>query len=73
MSQSTGGNDAILSKALKDLLMHWDQTAAGWRDAARADFMKDYLDILMTSVKQAAGAVQRVEELLAKARKDCSE
>ncbi|MCE9581310.1 MAG: hypothetical protein K8T20_02215 [Planctomycetes bacterium] len=68
----SGGNDAILSKALKDLMVHWDRTQSGWSDSARADFERDFLRDLVPAVVAAATAVQKIEEVVKLARKECS-
>jgi hypothetical protein len=58
-------------KAMEDLTRHWDRTSGVWRDEARAEFEKIYLDELVLSVKGAANAMQRVRELLRRAEKEC--
>lgn len=68
----TGGNDAIMAKALKDLQAHWDQTQTVWNDAARSDFQRDLLDPLVPAMKSVTSAIQRIEEVLRRARKECS-
>jgi hypothetical protein len=70
--RDSGGNDAILLKAAKDLVEAWSRTEANWHDSARADFERDFLTELAPAVATAAGAVQRIEEVLARARKECS-
>lgn len=67
-----GGNDAIVAKALKDLIGHWEQSATVWNDGARAEFQRDHLDPLAPSVKMASMAIQKIEELMRQARRDCS-
>jgi len=67
-----GGSDAILSKALKDLMMHWDRSEMTWKDKARSDFERDNLHELEPAVHRAVGAIQKIEEILRQARKDCS-
>ncbi|MEK7465963.1 MAG: hypothetical protein AAB074_00995 [Planctomycetota bacterium] len=67
-----GGNDAIMAKALKDLQAQWEQTRTVWNDDARNDFERDYLAGLFPSMKTATTAIQRIEEVLRRARKECS-
>ncbi len=67
-----GGNDAIMAKALKDLQAHWDQTQIVWNDSARADFQRDHLECLVPAMKSVTSAIQRIEEILRRARKECS-
>ena len=37
-------SEAILSKALEEMSHNWTKTASGWRDKAREDFQKEYID-----------------------------
>jgi hypothetical protein len=67
-----GSNGALLNKALKDLLVHWDQSASSWRDQARADFDKDFLQEIIPAVRGASRAAQEIENLLNKIRSECS-
>lgn len=67
-----GSNGALLSKALKDLLTHWEQNASSWRDQARADFDKEFLQELIPAVRGASRAAQEIENLLGKIRSDCT-
>lgn len=67
-----GGNDAIMAKALKDLQAHWEQTRTVWNDDARNDFERDHLNGLIPAMKTATTAIQRIEEILRRARKECS-
>ena len=67
-----GGNDAIMAKALKDLQAHWEQTRTVWNDDARTDFERDHLSGLVPAMKTATMAIQRIEEVLRRARKECS-
>lgn len=67
----SGGNGAILTNALKDLLTHWEQAGSSWRDSARTDFEKDCLEDLAPMVRSASNAVQQIEELLRQVLKEC--
>jgi hypothetical protein len=66
------GDDALLEKALKELLVAWDATSDGWRDQARVDFAHDHLDPLMARARQAAGAIRRMDTLLREAVQQCT-
>jgi hypothetical protein len=68
----TGSNGALLNKALKDLLTHWDAMGTSWRDQARAEFDKDFLQVLIPAVRGASRAAQEIENLLNKVRTECS-
>ncbi len=69
--KTSGGNGAILTSALKDLLTHWEHAGSSWRDRARADFEKDCLEDLAPAVRTASNAVQQIEELLRQVLKEC--
>ena len=69
---AAGGNDAILSKALHDLMVYWESTETVWRDKARADFERDHIESLVPAVRAATNAIQDVENALRRIRKECS-
>ena len=64
-------SEAVLSKAGRELQMNWELTATLWRDHARADFEKTYLDELRPAVKSAVGAIERINRLLGEALREC--
>jgi hypothetical protein len=64
-------SEVLLSKAGRELRMNWELTGSLWRDQARAEFEKTYLDELGPAVKSAAGAIERINTLLAEAIKAC--
>ena len=68
--KGTGGNGAILGKAMKDLRGHWDATARSWRDKARTDFDKDFIQEIIPMALLASNAVQQIEELLRKVQRE---
>ena len=69
---AAGSNAALLTKALKDLLVKWETTSTSWRDQARADFDKDFLQEIIPAVRGASRAAQEIENLLQKIRNDCT-
>lgn len=69
---AVGGNGLAMAKAINDLLAHWDQTAASWKDQARDHFYRDHIEALAPAVRQASNAIQEIEEILRKIRKDCA-
>ena len=70
---SVAGTDAaLLMKALKDLLVHWDATGNSWKDQARVDFDKEFLQEIIPAVRGASIAAQEIENLLQKVRNECS-
>jgi len=60
-----------VTKASKELLSRWEVTAASWRDSARTDFEKLYIEELMRSAKAAAGAMDSITAVLRKAVQQC--
>ena len=67
-----GSNASLMTKALKDLLTHWEKSGNSWRDQARAEFDKDFLQELIPAVRGASRAAQEIENLLQKVRSECS-
>ena len=64
-------SEVLLSKAGRELRMSWELTGSLWRDQARAEFEKSYLDEIRPAVKAAVGAIERINTLLAEAIKAC--
>ena len=64
--------EAILARALSDMLKSWDQTAWVWRDRAREDFQKQYIEELKPPIKAAIKTMSAVSELLRKTIRECS-
>ena len=65
-------NDAILHKAMEDLMHQWDRTSRAWRDQARRDFEQGYIAELEPTVKAACTAVKGTYALLRKIGQECS-
>ncbi|MBI4564983.1 MAG: hypothetical protein HY716_09860 [Planctomycetes bacterium] len=65
-------NGALLGKAMKDLLMHWEKAGHAWKDQARADFEKEYVLELISAARAASNAAQQIEQFLAQVRNECS-
>ena len=65
-----GSNSGIMSKALKDLMIHWERTSSSWRDKARVEFEKDYLAELLPAVRTASNAAKQIEVLLERLRSE---
>jgi hypothetical protein len=68
----SGDNEAILSQATREVQEKWQNTASQWRDKARDDFDRKYLEELVSSAKAAQGAIRAVDELLRQAISECS-
>ncbi len=70
--KARGGNGAVLSGALKEFMVHWEQTAPYWKDEARTAFAKEFLEELVPAIRAASNAAQQIEELLRQVHRDCS-
>ena len=57
-----------LSKATKELLLHWQRTRGRWRDGRAEDFEREVLEPLVAEVRQAAGAMARMQASVAQAK-----
>jgi len=69
---AAGSNGGLLIKALRDLLVHWEAAGNSWKDKARADFDKDFLQELAPAVRGASISAQEIENLLRQVRSECS-
>ena len=68
---STRVSGANLLQAVKDLSLHWQQTRESWRDVKSLQFEQTYLDELAPQVTRATAAMEELDALLRKVRKDC--
>jgi hypothetical protein len=60
-----------LSRAMKDLLLRWQDTRMSWDDAVSRSFEKEFLDPLQADLRDAAAAMDHVSVLLQQIRHDC--
>lgn len=60
-----------LSGLTRDLLQKWYETRSTWRDAKSLEFEKTYLTDLVGTVERTVGAIEEVDKLLNKIKKDC--
>lgn len=60
-----------LSALTRDLVVHWRDTRATWTDAKGAEFEKEFLEPLLAAVERAQTALEQLDELATKVRKDC--
>jgi hypothetical protein len=60
-----------LAKAVKDLMLRWSETRAGWDDAQAEEFEKTVLANLPADLRAAASAMDQMSSLLHQARRDC--
>lgn len=57
----------------RELSQQWHATRATWRDAKAVEFEKRYLEPLPNLVRKTGAAIDELEILLRKIRKDCEQ
>ena len=62
---------ARLQGALKELRAHWDQARTKWDDPMSREFEKRYLAPLEPMVRNTISAMDKMDTILAQARRDC--
>jgi len=65
------GNQSRLQGLSKELNRAWQETEDQWRDLKRNEFESNYMQPLFDSVENAVAAMNDLEKLLKKIRKDC--
>jgi hypothetical protein len=60
-----------LGKSIKELLNHWSETKASWKDANADRFEKKHLVPLEMDLRQAVSAMDQMSQLLAQIKRDC--
>jgi len=68
---SLSGNKSRLTALAKEFSLRWHETREHWRDAKSEEFQRRFIQELAPRVNQAATAVEKLEELFARIRKDC--
>ncbi len=61
-----------LQYALKNLRQHWEAAKEGWQDQVRHDFERNHIQPLEAQVSGAIRAMDRLAEVTAKMRRECS-
>ncbi len=64
-------NKSALISLTKELMSRWYETKETWRDAKSLEFERHYLDELQSSVNTATSAIDQLDRLVTKIRKDC--
>jgi len=62
---------SILSQAVQDLMVSWDNTRAAWRDAKSLEFERTYLEKLPDHISRANSMIEELDMLLRKVKTDC--
>ncbi len=60
-----------LSKAIKQLQLHWAETRMHWDDVQSRVFEQRFLLPLENDLRQALAAMDHMSQVMAQARKDC--
>lgn len=60
-----------LQGAHKDLRLRWEKARSDWDDPVSREFQEQHIEPLQRHVKNAVDAIDRIAELLARARRDC--
>ncbi len=60
-----------LSTAHNDLMAQWRQTRAKWDDTMSQEFETGFLAMLEPKIRNTLAAMEKLEALLAKARREC--
>lgn len=55
----------------KGLATRWDETKNYWKDAKSREFEQRYMTELFANVDRTVTVLEKLDELLAKVRKDC--
>jgi hypothetical protein len=68
---SLAGSKARLTGSTKQLWLQWDETKNYWKDAKSEEFEHEHLEELFLAVDRAVTVIEKLDELLARVRKDC--
>jgi thymidylate synthase len=60
-----------LAAVTKDLWVNWQHTRESWSDGKAMEFEQKYLLELMNSVDKTVGAIEQLDKLIEKIKKDC--
>ena len=60
-----------LSRAAKDLLARWEEAKNVWSDTQSQEFEKTYIFLIEQDVRSALGAMDHMNQVLAKIESDC--
>jgi len=68
---SLGSARTRLKTSLKELQVRWDQVRARWDDVQSRDFEKTFLEPMEPRIRSAMTAMEKMEGILARVRRDC--
>ena len=61
-----------LVQSLKELMLRWEKTKSNWDDPMSADLERTVLEPLEPKVRAAVTAMEKMGEMLARAKRDCT-
>ena len=68
---SLNDNKCRLTALTKNLSLRWVETREHWRDVKSDEFNERFMQELLPRVSKAVDAIEKLEELLKKIKKDC--
>ena len=68
---SLSGTKNRLVALTKELAVQWSETKNHWWDAKTQEFERRYITELFVNVDKAVTAIERLDEVLNKVRRDC--
>lgn len=70
---SVAGGRMRMDLAIKELQIRWQHVSERWNDPVSQAFEKNYLDTLENSARIAGGALDKMRETIARARRECED
>lgn len=68
---SLSASRSRLAALTRDLAVRWEQTGEHWADQPRDEFERRFLVDLFAAVDKAGAALEQLDEVIAKARREC--
>ena len=68
---SVAGNKARIATATRELAVRWQEAQQHWRDVKSQEFDQRYMQELFARTGNVLEAVEKLEELVKKIRKEC--
>ncbi|MGE4182393.1 MAG: hypothetical protein AB7J34_21410, partial [Limisphaerales bacterium] len=69
--ESLAASRSRLVALTRDLSQQWQATAETWTDAKRVEFERAFLVNLFAAADRAAGALEQLDEVVSRVRRDC--
>lgn len=68
---SLGATRSRLTALTRELFAQWRETRESWSDAKAEEFERDFLQPLLGHIDRASTALEQLDDIVTKARKDC--